>query len=92
MLVYVLVCNFVDVDGGSFDTSVIGVFDTIEAATKMLKIEIERARKDFNDYDYEEEKFVEGDMSWSIWELGEYPSHHCDLAITEQIVLDSVAE
>ena len=92
MVVYVLVCGYTDVDGGDFSTTVIGVFDTIEVAQEMLNLEIESARKDFEGYDTEEDNFVEGDMSWSIWEKGEYPSHHCDLIISEEIVLDGIAK
>lgn len=92
MVVYVLVCNYTDVDGGDFSTTVIGVFSTIEVAQEMLKLEIENTRKDFENYDTEEDNFVEGDMSWSIWEKGEYPSHHCDLIVSEKMVLDGIAK
>lgn len=92
MFVYVLTCNFIDVDGGTFDTTVIGTFKTIELAQRMLKLEMKKARKDFKDYDAKEDTFVEGDMSWSIWEDGEYASHHCDLAISEQLILDDIIE
>jgi len=92
MVVYVLVCNYTDVDGGDFSTTVIGVFSTIEVAQEMLKLEIENTRKDFENYDTEEDNFVEGDMSWSIWEKDEYPSHHCDLIVSEETVLDGIAK
>lgn len=92
VVVYVLAYNYVDIDSGDFSTDVIGVFDTIEIAEEMLKLEIEKTRKDFENYDVEEEQFVEGDMRWSIWEKDEYPSHHCDIFISEQIVLTEIAK
>jgi len=91
MTVFVLICGYTNVDSGDFSTSVIGVFDSYENAYKMMVKEIESTRKDYEGYDTEEENFVEGDMSWSIWEKGEYPSHHCGLSIIEEIVLDGVA-
>ena len=91
MTVFVLICGYTNVDSGDFSTSVIGVFDSYENACKMMVKEIESIRKDYEGYDTEEENFVEGDMSWSIWEKGEYPSNHCDLIMSEEIILDGVA-
>ena len=48
-----------------------------------MKQEIKDTRNDFKDYDTEEEDYVEGDMSWSIWEKEQYMSHHCDIKIQE---------
>ena len=86
--VFILVATYVDVDSGNFMTDVIAVYDNYEMAQEQMKREIESTRKDFENYDYEEENFVDGDMSWSIWEKDEYPSHHCDLQIFNQIVIE----
>ena len=92
MTVFVLICGYTNVDSGDFSTSVIGVFNSYENAYKMMVAEIESTRKDYECYDTEEEQFVEGDMSWSIWQKGEYASNHCDLIISEEIVLDGVVD
>ena len=88
MLVYVVMYNFIDVDGGSFDTDVIGVFDSFEKAKKYFLDEMKTQRDYFKDYDTGEEDYVDGDMSWSIWEKDEYANHHFDLFIKEQVVIE----
>ncbi|MCR4661717.1 MAG: hypothetical protein K5765_06960 [Clostridia bacterium] len=79
--VYVLVSNYVDVDSGDFNTEVIGVWENFNGANKELKKLMAQTREDFEDYDTEEEDYVDGDMTWSIWEEGEYSNHRCDLII-----------
>ena len=89
MLVYVVMYNFVDVDVGSFDTDIIGVFSSIEEAKETFLNEMKTQKEVFfNDYDTEEENYVDGDMSWSIWEKDEYAVHHFDLFIKEQVVIE----
>ena len=58
-------------------------YSTIEKAQKQMKEEMETARIDFCRLDTEEEDYIEGDMSWSIWEKGEYCFNHIDITITE---------
>ena len=83
MIVYVLTSTYVCVDSGDYDNRVDGVYESVDKALEHMKREIEETRKDFEDYDYEEDNYVEGDMNWSIWEKEEYASHHCDIQITE---------
>lgn len=83
MLVYVLTSTYVCVDSGDFETRVDGVYEDIDKALEQMKQEIKDARTDFKDYDTEEDNYVEGDTSWSIWEKAEYMSHHCDIKIIE---------
>lgn len=83
MLVYVLTSTYVCVDSGDFESRVVGVYENVEDALTQMKQEIKDTRTDFKDYDTEEDNYVEGDMSWSIWEKEEYMSHHCDIQITE---------
>ena len=59
------------------------VFQDIEKAFEQMKMEMESARTDFNDLSTEEDDYREGDMSWSIWEEGEYCYNHIDITITE---------
>lgn len=86
MLVYVLTSTYICVDSGDFESRVDGVYENVEDALKQMKQEIKDTRTDFEDYDTEEDTYVEGDMSWSIWEKEQYMSHHCDIQITEQVV------
>lgn len=81
MEVYVLVCNSVNVDGGDFVTEVIGVYKTFGQAQKVMEQHMVDIRNEFDYCDFEEEEYVDGDMSWSIWEREEYASNHCDLII-----------
>lgn len=83
MSVYVLTSNYVCVDSGEYESRVDGVYENIEDALKQMEQEIKDTRNDFVYCDTEEDAYVEGDMSWSIWEKGEYVSHHCDIQITE---------
>lgn len=83
MTIYVLVSNYLNVDSGDCDTIVIGVYSTYEQAQERMKQEMEVTRNYFEYIDTDENDFVEGDMSWSIWETGEYMSHHCDIIINE---------
>lgn len=86
MSVYVLVFNYVNVDSGEFNTQVLGVYESYSQAEKRMLREIDIIHKEelTNYYDLEEEDFVEGDMSWSIWEKNEYAMLHWDLIIEEQ--------
>jgi uncharacterized protein YajQ (UPF0234 family) len=86
MTVYVLTSTYVCVDSGDYESCVVGVYENVENALEQMKQEIKDTRTDFENYDTEEETYVEGDMSWSIWESEEYMSHHCDIQITECIV------
>ena len=86
MLVYVLTSTYICVDSGDYESRVDGVYENVEDALKQMKQEIKDTRTDFEDYDTEEDTYVEGDMSWSIWEKEQYMSHHCDIQIIEQVV------
>lgn len=59
------------------------VFQDVEKAFEQMKIEMESARTDFSDLSTEESDYADGDMSWSIWEEGEYCYNHIDVTITE---------
>ena len=83
-MVYVLIVTW-QRDSGECGTDVM-IYNSIESAEKAFKHEIELARIDFNDLDTEEDELVDGDMSWSIWEKGEYCYNHCDIAILEREV------
>ena len=73
--------------GWQFDTGEcgnrVGAYDTIEKAQAQMEKEIKCAKTDFSDMDTEEDDYVDGDMSWSIWEKGEYCYNHCDIEIRE---------
>lgn len=82
MEVYVLIKNDLDVDGGIFETEVVGVYETFSQAERKMQVLMNEARDSFEEkYDIEQDEYVEGDMSWSIWELGEYATNHIDLII-----------
>ena len=83
MFVYVLTSTYAYVDSGDCESCVVGVYESIGDALEQMEQEIKDARTDFKKYDTEEDDYVEGDMSWSIWEKGKYISHHCDIEITE---------
>ena len=86
MTVYVLVCNYHCVDSGDFANDIVGVYRNLEDAQKeMQKLMIE-VRNDFDYCDTEEDDYVDGDMSWSIYEQGEWVNHHCDITIHEREV------
>ncbi len=81
MEVYVLVKNDLSVDSGTFDTEVIGVYENFSMAQTEMQAQMVDAKQKFQNYDFNEDAYVEGDMSWSIWELGQYASNHIDLII-----------
>lgn len=83
MKVYVLTSTYICVDSGDYEHIVEGVYENVDDALKQMKQDIKDTKNDFKDYDTEEDNYVEGDMSWSIWETEEYMSHHCDIQITE---------
>ena len=84
MVVYVLsiVWQF---DSGECGSDVL-VYDSIEKAEKQLKREIKNAKKDMAHFDIDETQFVDGDMSYSIWEKENYCYNHIDIAVTESQV------
>ncbi len=82
MVVYVLTSNYVCVDSGDYINRVEGVYESVLEAQEHMQREIEDARTDFQNYDTEEDDYVEGDMSWSIWEKDEYMAHHYAIEIT----------
>jgi len=59
------------------------VFDDVNSALEEMKTEMKDARSDFNRFTTEETDYTDGDMSWSIWEKGEYCYNHIDISITE---------
>lgn len=81
MKVYVLVSNFTNVDSGGFETSTVGVFSEKKDAKKAMVEQFENIKEEFKYWDTDEEQ---DEMSCSIWEKGEYPSHHYDLLIQER--------
>lgn len=87
MTVYVLACNYVNVDSGEESNEIIGVYDTCEKAMDRMVKEIPEIRKDFEHVDTEENDYVNGDMCWEIWEKGEYFSNHCNLTIYEKEII-----
>lgn len=82
-MVYVVTSNYICVDSGDYESRVEGAFENFDSATELMQQLIKDTRVDFQDYDTEEDTYVEGDMSWSIWEKEQYMSHHCDIQITE---------
>lgn len=81
MRVYVLICDYVDVDGGTFDTSVVGVWEKFDDAKNEFEKMMKETIEIFQDYDYAQSEYVDGDMSWEIWESGSWVPHHCTLQI-----------
>ena len=82
--VYVLVCNYLNVDSGDCNTEILGVYEDFGLAQYQMERHMVDIRNEFGYCDVEESDYVDGDMSWSIWEKGEYMSHHCDLIIEEK--------
>lgn len=78
---FILVVHYVNVDSGDCDTSVLGAYKTFGQAEEELQKQMVEVQKDFEYVDTEQDNYVEGDMSWSIWEKGEFMSHHCTLLI-----------
>ena len=78
MKVYVLVCNYANVDSGDFNTEVIGVYDNFDKAQKIMEQHKKEIR---NDYDYCDVEENESDGYWSICEQGYWVSNHCTLSI-----------
>lgn len=87
MTVYVLTSNYINVDSGDYDNTVIGVYTSIDKALEQLKDCIKDARYDFQDEDYEESNYCEGDMTYSIWHKEYEMTYRCDLAIEECLVI-----
>lgn len=83
--VYVVVCSW-QRDCGECGTDVIGVYSSFERAKLAMENEMKMARSYFEDLETEESEYVDGDMSWSIWEEGEYCYNHDDILIIEKEV------
>lgn len=81
MEIFVLVCEYTNVDSGDFDTSVIGAYRTFGEAQEEMEKQMVEIRKDYDYCDTEEDNYVEGDMGWSIWEKEGYAYNHCLLTI-----------
>lgn len=86
MKVYVVVSHYHNVDSGESETMVERVFEDIVQAQAYMGERIKEERENLNHLDCEEDNYVEGDMSWSIWEKEQYMSHHCDIQIAESEV------
>ena len=90
--VFVLIKNH-QFDCGECGLDCIGVYDTFELAQKTCESQMEKSRDEMKEYvaDTEEDDYSKGDMSWSIWEKGEYCYNHIDLLIQQaQIVNEEV--
>lgn len=83
MVVYVF--ERINVYDGFEDTT-IRVYADLEKATQILKEQIEMVKEEFEECDYDAENYVEGDMSWTIWEEGEFCMNHVSLTIYEREV------
>lgn len=84
MTIYVLVISSACDGDQNIDVLTYDSFD--KANEKMLE-QIELARKDFEGQQTEEDDYCEGDMSWSIWEDGEYCMNHYSVEIYQRRVL-----
>ena len=84
MKIFVLTCYYVNVDSGEESNEIIGVYGDYAKALDRMFEEIKATRKDYENYDSEEETFDDG---WEIWEKGEYFSNHCTIVIhTKEII------
>lgn len=79
MVVYVLSVVW-QCDSGEFGND-FAVYDSWEKAKVDMLDQIESAKKDFADLETEEDNYVDGDMSWSIWEKDEYAYNHIDIMV-----------
>ena len=80
---FVLTKTTIDVDSGVIDTEVVIASEDFDKVSKEMKTEIKSARQDFEDSDYEEDDYCDGDMSYSIWEEGWGMSQRLILTIHE---------
>lgn len=78
--VFVLTERYVDVDSGTIDTN-ITVYESYAPAQRRFMDLMKEGRKLFKNYDKEEENYIDGDMSWEIWEVGQYFAHHFSIQI-----------
>jgi hypothetical protein len=67
MQVFVLVKTTEDVNE-EFDTEVVGVYEHLSMAETEFKAQMVEVKQQFQNLDYEEDDYVDGDMSWTIWE------------------------
>ena len=81
MEVYVLVRNDCNVDGGLINTEVIGVYENFSMAQTEMQAQMNEVKQYFQNCDYENDIYAEGDMSWSIWEVDGYTYNRVDLII-----------
>lgn len=83
MKVYVF--ERINVYDGCEDTT-IRVYADLEKATQVLKEQMEAVKEEFEGSDFETTNYVEGDMSWAIWDEGEFCMNHVSLTIYEKEV------
>ena len=86
MLVYVVASKYQNVDSGDSELLIERVFNDFSKAQEYMEERIEEERQNMNHLDYEEDNYVEGDMSWGIWEKGEYMSCHFEIVIREMLI------
>ena len=87
--VYVLF-NTGQYDSGIFinECSVYNTYENAVKALKKLKIKITKDWEgSWSKDQISQDKFNEGDMSWSIWETEEYSYNHHDLIIFKSEVI-----
>ena len=81
--VYVLIESNQTSDGDSWQTC--EVFADLDSAQKAMKKAIRKARREMKCYDTEED-YTEGDMTYSIYESGEYCYNHIDICVFQREV------
>lgn len=69
-----------------YEDAAIKVYADLEKATQVLEEQMETAKKDFEGSDFEETNYAKGDMSWVIWDEGEFCMNHITLTIYESEV------
>lgn len=63
------------------------VFETFDKANELMLKQIKQAKEEFENVPTEEDDYVDGDMSWAIWEEGEYCMNHFSVEIYQRQVL-----
>ena len=89
---YALVVVRHDVDGGVSRHKLVGIYQSDEEALKNFNKEIEKAKKQFEDYTFStfestktrKDKLRFKSKLFQIWETGSDVTNYCDISLTEK--------
>ena len=87
MNIYVLTLFHLDVDSGECEYTVIGTYQDAKSAKAKMAAMVKETKERYSHCktEWQEVKDHGRYENWSIWEKGEYMSHHSTVQITKEV-------